>query len=56
MRLLWWALAVVSVRLPIILLSHERRPGPVQNASLTVAAPAENGLREAAAPISDFFE
>ena len=29
---------------------------PVQNASLTVVAPAEDGLREAAAPISDFFE
>ena len=56
MRLLWWALAVVSVSLLSILLSEGGTLDPVQNASLTVAAPIEVGLRQVAEPISDFFE
>ncbi len=56
MRLLWWALAVVSVSLLSILLSEGGTLDPVQNASLTVAAPIETGLRQVAEPISDFFE
>ena len=55
MRLLWWALAVVSVSLFSILLSENRTLDPLQNLSLTIAAPMENGLRDVAAPISDFF-
>jgi len=56
MRLLWWTLAVVSVSLLSIALSESRTLYPVQNLSLTVAAPLENGLRELADPIADFFE
>jgi len=56
MRLLWWTLAVVSVSLVSIALSESRTLDPVQNLSLTVAAPLENGLRELADPIADFFE
>src|SRR4030042_480467 len=56
MRLLWWTLAVVSVSLLSIVLSESRTLDPVQNLSLTVAAPPENGLRELADPIADFFE
>ncbi len=56
MRLLWWALAIVSVSLFSILLSEGGTLDPVQNASLTVAAPIEVGLRQVAEPISDFFE
>lgn len=56
MRLLWWTLAVVSVSLLSIALSESRTLDPVQNLSLTVAAPLENGLRELADPIADFFE
>ncbi len=55
MRLLWWTLAVVSVSLFSILLSENRTLDPLQNLSLTIAAPMENGLRDAADPISDFF-
>ncbi len=55
MRLLWWTLAVVSVSLFSILLSENRTLDPLQNLSLTIAAPMENGLREVADPISDFF-
>ncbi len=55
MRLLWWALAVVSVSLFSILLSENRTLDPLQNLSLTIAAPMENGLRDVADPISGFF-
>jgi len=53
--LLWWTLAVVSVSLFSILLSENRTLDPLQNLSLTIAAPMENGLRDVADPISDFF-
>lgn len=56
MRLLWWTLAVVSVSLLSIVLSENRNLDPVQNLSLTVVAPLEDGLREIADPIADFFE
>jgi rod shape-determining protein MreC len=56
MRLLWWTLAVLSVSLLTIGLSENRTLDPLQNLSLTVAAPPENGLRELADPITDFFE
>ncbi len=55
MRLLWWTLAVVSVSLFSILLSENRTLDPLQNLSLTIAAPMENGLRDGADPVSDFF-
>ena len=55
MRLLWWTLAVVSVSLFSILLSENRTLDPLQNLSLTIAAPMENGLRDVADPMSDFF-
>ena len=56
MRLLWWTLAVVSVSLVSILLSENRTLDPLQNLSLTIAAPMENGLRDVADPIADFFQ
>ena len=55
MRLLWWTLAVVSVSLFSILLSENRTLDPLQKLSLTIAAPIENGLRDVADPVSDFF-
>ena len=55
MRLLWWTLAVMSVSLFSILLSENRTLDPLQNLSLTIAAPMENGLRDVADPVSDFF-
>jgi rod shape-determining protein MreC len=56
MRFLWWTLAVVSVSLLTIVLSESRTLDPVQNLSLTIAAPPQKGLRELADPIADFFE
>src|SRR3972149_2088843 len=46
MRLLWWTLAVVSISLLSITLSQNRTLDPLQNTSLTIAAPVENGLRD----------
>jgi rod shape-determining protein MreC len=56
MRLLVWALAVVSLSLFSIVLSEHRTLDPLQNLSLTVAAPIQEGLRDLADPVSDFFE
>lgn len=56
MRLLWWTLAVLSVSLFSILLSQNRTLDPLQNLSLTIAAPMENGLRNIADPVSGFFQ
>ena len=56
MRLLWWTLAVVSVSLTSIILSENRTLDPLQNLSLTITAPLENGLRDLAEPVSDFFQ
>ncbi len=56
MRLLWWTLAVVSVSLISIILSENRTLDPLQNLSLTITAPLENGLRDLADPVSDFFK
>lgn len=56
MRLLWWTLAVVSLSLLSIALSQNRTLDPLQNISLTVTAPLENGLRELADYVSDLFE
>ncbi len=56
MRLLWWTLAVLSLSLFSILLSENRTLDPLQNLSLTIAAPMENGLRDIADPVSGFFQ
>ncbi|MEE8347350.1 MAG: rod shape-determining protein MreC [Dehalococcoidia bacterium] len=56
MRLLWWTLAVMSMSLLSIALSQNRTLDPLQNTSLTVAAPVENGLREIADSVSDFVK
>ncbi len=53
MRLLWWTLAVVSVSLISIILSENRTLDPVQNLSLTITAPLENGLRDLPDPVSE---
>jgi rod shape-determining protein MreC len=56
MRLIWWTLVVVSASLLTIVLSEGRTLDPVQNLSLTVTAPLEDGLRGLADPIDDFFQ
>lgn len=53
MRVLWWLLAVVSVSLISIPLSHRGTLAPLENLSLRIASPLEQGLRNIADPIAD---
>ena len=55
MRTLWWTLAIAGMSLVSIILSENRAFDPLQNLSLTVAAPIESGIRDLAAPTSGFF-
>src|SRR4030066_313949 len=56
MRTLWWTLAIAGMSLISIVLSEHRTFDPLQNLSLTVAAPLEGGIRDLADPASDFFQ
>jgi rod shape-determining protein MreC len=56
MRTLWWTLAIAGMSLISIVLSEHRTFDPVQNLSLTIAAPIESGIRDLANPASDFFQ
>ncbi len=55
MRTLWWTLAIAGTSLISIILSENRTFDPLQNLSLTVAAPIESGIRDLADPASDFL-
>src|SRR3990170_3391539 len=56
MRTLWWTLAIVGMSLVSIVLSEHRTFDPLQNLSLTIAAPVDSGIRDLANPTSDFFQ
>ena len=56
MRTLWWTLAIVGMSLVSIVLSEHRTFDPLQNLSLTIAAPVDSGIRDLANPASDFFQ
>src|SRR3990170_3945866 len=56
MRTLWWTLAIAGMSLISIVLSENRTFDPLQNLSLTIAAPIESGIRDLADPASDFFQ
>ena len=56
MRTLWWTLAIAGMSLVSIVLSEHRTFDPLQNLSLTIAAPIESGIRDLANPASDFFQ
>src|SRR3990172_9407553 len=56
MRTLWWTLAIAGMSLISIVLSENRTFDPLQNLSLTIAAPLESGIRDLADPASDFFQ
>ena len=56
MRTLWWTLAMAGMSLISIVLSEHRTFDPLQNLSLTVAAPVESAVRNLADPASDLFQ
>ncbi len=56
MRVIWWLATVVVVSIISIILSEQRTLDSVQNLSLSLTAPLEGGLRDAARPVNDLFE
>src|SRR3989304_9176201 len=56
MRTLWWTLAIAGMSLISIVLSENRTFDPLQNLSLTAAAPLESGIRDLADPAPGFFQ
>jgi rod shape-determining protein MreC len=56
MRTLWWTLAIVGMSLISIVLSENRAFDPLQNLSLTAAAPLESAIRDLADPASGFLK
>ena len=56
MRTLWWTLAIAGMSLISIVLSENRAFDPLQNLSLTAAAPLESAIRDLADPASDFLQ
>lgn len=55
MRLIWWLATVGAVSLVSIFLSERGALSPVHNVTLTVSAPVENVLRDAASPVNDIY-
>jgi rod shape-determining protein MreC len=56
MRLIWWFATVVAVSFFTIVLSQAGALSPIRNLTLTVSAPVEDGIRDAASPLSDIYE
>jgi len=56
MRTLWWTLAIAGMSLISIVLSENRAFDPLQNLSLTAAAPIESAVRDLADPASGFLQ
>lgn len=55
MRLIWWLATVGAVGLVSIFLSEQGALAPVHNVNLTISAPVQNVLRDAASPIDDIY-
>lgn len=56
MRLIRWLATVGAVGLISIVLSEAHAIDPVQNLTLSVSAPAQNVLRNAASPVDDIYD
>lgn len=56
MRLIWWVGSVLGISLISIFLSHQQTLDPLENLSLTITAPIQEGLRDIASPINDIID
>ncbi|MEX0682530.1 MAG: rod shape-determining protein MreC [Dehalococcoidia bacterium] len=56
MRLIWWFATVVAVSFATIVLSEQHALDPFRNMTLTVSAPVENTIRDAASPLKDMYD
>ena len=55
MRLIWWLATVVAIGFVSIVLSEARAIDPARNLTLTVSAPMEDTLHDAASPLDDIY-
>jgi rod shape-determining protein MreC len=55
MRLVWWMATVLAVGLISIVLSERGGLAPLDEVTLTISAPVENVLYDAASPIDDIY-
>lgn len=56
MRLIWWFATVVAVSFATIVLSEQHALDPFRNMTLTVSAPVESTIRDAASPLKDMYD
>jgi rod shape-determining protein MreC len=56
MRLIWWLATVGAVGIVSIFLSEKGAFEPAENVTLTVSAPAQDILHDAASPVDDIYD
>ncbi len=56
MRVIWWFATLTVVSFVTIILSEENAFDSLKNLTLTVSAPAETAMRDAASPLGDIYD
>ena len=56
MRVVWWFATLTVVSFATIILSEENAFDPFKNVTLTVSAPVESAVRDAASPLGDIYD
>lgn len=56
MRVVWWFATLTVVSFATIILSEENAFDPFKNMTLTVSAPVESAVRDAASPLGDIYD
>jgi len=56
MRVVWWFATLTVVSFATIILSEEDALDPFKNVALTVSAPVDRVVRDAASPLSDIYD
>jgi rod shape-determining protein MreC len=56
MRVVWWFATLTVVSFATIVLSEQNAFDPFKNVTLTVSAPVESALRDAASPLGDIYD
>lgn len=56
MRVVWWFATLTVVSFATIILSEENALDPFKNVALTVSAPVDSVVRDAASPLSDIYD
>ena len=56
MRVVWWFATLTVVSFATIILSEENAFDPFKNVTLTVSAPVESAVRDAAGPLGDIYD